>query len=164
MAGTKRWLLVPPWATPLLYDSAGHRMARALPDPRSLAAGRGGLADAAAEAATWPGPAAVVACGVAVTVVQGPGDVLFVPSGWHHVVVNETDVVSINHNWFNGYNVGYVVRHVQAELQAAAAAIEDCRALCEDEAEFQALVRRNAGINVGMDVEELVALCDAQVV
>lgn len=171
VAGTKRWMLVPPWATPLLYDADGVHMARTLPDAYSMS-GAGGMA-AAAAGATWPGPNALVASGIAATVVQGPGDALFVPSGWHHVVYNATDVLSINHNWFNRYNAGYVVRHMQAELQAAAAEIEDCRALC-DEDEFQALVRRNAGacacvyigwcrqcpqgINVGMPLEELEGL------
>lgn len=143
VAGTKRWLLVPPWATPLLYDVDGRRMAGALPDP---AVTHGDMAAAAAEAAAWPGPLALMRHGIAATVVQGPGDALFVPSGWHHVVYNETAVLSINHNWFNEYNVAYVVRHVQAELQAAAAAIDDCRLLCKDADEFWGLVRRNAGV------------------
>ena len=33
--------------------------------------------------------------------VQERGEVMFVPSGWHHQVHNLCDTVSVNHNWFN---------------------------------------------------------------
>ncbi|KAF4696639.1 hypothetical protein FOZ60_016649 [Perkinsus olseni] len=37
---------------------------------------------------------------------QGPGEVVFVPSGWAHSVVNlDEDTISVNHNWFCGPNV-----------------------------------------------------------
>ena len=32
-------------------------------------------------------------------IIQGPREVIFVPSGWHHQVFNVTDTLSINHNW-----------------------------------------------------------------
>ena len=41
-------------------------------------------------------------------VIQETGDVIFVPSGWHHQVLNLEDTISINHNWFNGANVGKI--------------------------------------------------------
>ena len=41
-------------------------------------------------------------------VIQETGDVIFVPSGWHHQVHNLEDTISINHNWFNGANVGRI--------------------------------------------------------
>ncbi|KAF1782322.1 Thioredoxin, conserved site [Phytophthora cactorum] len=40
-----------------------------------------------------------------VYVIQETGDAIFVPSGWYHQVENLEDTISINHNWFNGYNV-----------------------------------------------------------
>jgi dTDP-4-dehydrorhamnose 3,5-epimerase-like enzyme len=40
-----------------------------------------------------------------VYVIQETGDAIFVPSGWYHQVKNLEDTISINHNWFNGYNV-----------------------------------------------------------
>ena len=41
-------------------------------------------------------------------VIQETGDVIFVPSGWHHQVHNLEDTISINHNWFNGANIGSI--------------------------------------------------------
>lgn len=34
--------------------------------------------------------------------VQGPGTLLFVPSGWHHTVTNLEDTLSINHSGCEG--------------------------------------------------------------
>uniref|UniRef100_A0A1I8ISJ6 Jumonji domain-containing protein 4 n=1 Tax=Macrostomum lignano TaxID=282301 RepID=A0A1I8ISJ6_9PLAT len=39
-----------------------------------------------------------------IRLLQEPGDVLFVPSGWHHQVANLEACISINHNWFNACN------------------------------------------------------------
>jgi ribosomal protein L16 Arg81 hydroxylase len=36
---------------------------------------------------------------------QLPGEVIFVPSGWWHQVVNLDDALSVNHNWINGANI-----------------------------------------------------------
>lgn len=38
--------------------------------------------------------------------------------------------MSINHNWFNGHNAGWVWALLRRERQQAEAAIEDCRELC----------------------------------
>lgn len=38
---------------------------------------------------------------------QGPGEIVFVPSGWWHQVENVTDALSINHNWVNAANIHY---------------------------------------------------------
>ncbi|KAG0429129.1 hypothetical protein HPB47_023936 [Ixodes persulcatus] len=43
-----------------------------------------------------------------ITVTQEAGEVIFVPSGWHHQVHNLEDTISINHNWFNGCNIDIV--------------------------------------------------------
>jgi Cupin-like domain len=51
--------------------------------------------------------------------IQAPGDVIFVPSGWYHQVHNLTDAMSINHNWFNAFNIDRVWQHLQHEFQAA---------------------------------------------
>eukprot|EP01047_Picozoa_sp_COSAG01_P093296 COSAG01_NODE_24462_length_778_cov_0.883652_2_plen_74_part_01 len=41
-----------------------------------------------------------------VTVVQGAGETMFVPSGWHHQVHNEADALSVNHNWLTSASIG----------------------------------------------------------
>lgn len=38
-------------------------------------------------------------------IIQEKGDALFVPSGWYHQVENQSDTISINHNWNNGCNI-----------------------------------------------------------
>ena len=39
-----------------------------------------------------------------IELIQHPGELLFVPSGWYHEVENLDDCLSINHNWMNGHN------------------------------------------------------------
>lgn len=58
---------------------------------------------------------------------QEAGETIFVPSGWHHTVMNLEDTLSINHNWLNAYNVHWAWALLQQEYKDAAAAIEDCR-------------------------------------
>ena len=50
-------------------------------------------------------------------VIQETGDVIFVPSGWHHQVLNLEDTISINHNWFNGANVGKIFDELKKGIQ-----------------------------------------------
>lgn len=51
-------------------------------------------------------------------VIQEAGEMLFVPSGWHHQVYNLDDTISINHNWVNGCNLANMWQFLQQELQA----------------------------------------------
>ena len=72
-------------------------------------------------------PCLVLSQPTTAALLQGPGDLLFVPSGWHHSVRNEADTLSINHNWLNAHNVHWAVALLRSERQEAIAAIEDCR-------------------------------------
>ncbi len=45
-------------------------------------------------------------------VIQESGDVIFVPSLWHHQVINLEDTISVNHNWFNGANIATVLEEL----------------------------------------------------
>ncbi|KAF4746960.1 hypothetical protein FOZ63_026981 [Perkinsus olseni] len=48
---------------------------------------------------------------------QGPGEVVFVPSGWAHSVVNlDEDTISVNHNWFCGPNVRRVYAAFETDV------------------------------------------------
>lgn len=60
-------------------------------------------------------------------VIQGPGDAIFVPSGWHHQVWNLEDTISVNHNWINGCNIKRFWSSLVENLQLTKAEIEDCK-------------------------------------
>lgn len=45
-----------------------------------------------------------------IEIIQECGEIIYVPSGWHHVVWNLEDTISINHNWFNGTNICFIWR------------------------------------------------------
>ena len=66
-------------------------------------------------------------------VVQGPGEVIFVPSGWYHQVLNMTDTLSINHNWFNATNIQYIWNQLRCELQNVKKEISDCFEVNDEE-------------------------------
>ncbi|RMB90103.1 hypothetical protein DUI87_33500 [Hirundo rustica rustica] len=51
-------------------------------------------------------------------ILQEAGEIVFVPSGWHHQVHNLEDTISINHNWVNGCNVAVMWCFLQDELAA----------------------------------------------
>lgn len=58
---------------------------------------------------------------------QEAGEILFVPSGWHHSVMNLAETLSINHNWINAFNVHWTWALLARQRDEAADAIEDCR-------------------------------------
>jgi hypothetical protein len=84
---------------------------------------------------------------------QGPGDVVFVPGGWHHAVWNLTApaTVSINHNWFTHTDLPHVWEFLARELAAVRAALSDVRSSfgssLEWEQQCQVILRANAGLN-----------------
>ncbi|CAD7943361.1 unnamed protein product [Amoebophrya sp. A25] len=43
-----------------------------------------------------------------IEIIQKPGELLFVPACWAHMVENMTDAISINHNWLNAASLRYL--------------------------------------------------------
>ncbi|KAJ3679710.1 hypothetical protein LUZ60_017721 [Juncus effusus] len=80
--------------------------------------------------------------------IQEKGEVIFVPSGWYHQVHNLEDTISINHNWFNGYNLSWVWNLLVEDYKVAKEYIEDIRDICDD---FESLCQRNLAANTGMN-------------
>ncbi|TGZ69616.1 hypothetical protein CRM22_003637 [Opisthorchis felineus] len=78
---------------------------------------------------------------------QHPGQAVFVPSGWYHQVVNLTDCLSINHNWFNATNVNWVWQHLQNQLVAVETSTEDVRDTPGWREQCQICLRALAGID-----------------
>jgi hypothetical protein len=87
---------------------------------------------------------------------QGPGQVLFVPSGWYHQVSNTTDTLSINHNWFNGTSILCVVGGLVAELRRVEREIADCRG--ED---WPSACQQLLAASHGMNLEDMLELLAA---
>eukprot|EP00854_Cymbomonas_tetramitiformis_P007513 gene7513-8944_t len=79
-----------------------------------------------------------------VEVSQGPGDVIFVPSGWWHQVHNLEPTISVNHNWLNGGNISWAWEHLTQEMHGVKSGLfdEDDR---DDDELCQQLLHRKAG-------------------
>lgn len=58
---------------------------------------------------------------------QEAGEVIFVPSGWHHQVWNLEDTISVNHNWINGCNIRIIWLTLKQELSSVMKEVEDCK-------------------------------------
>jgi hypothetical protein len=88
-----------------------------------------------------------------VEVAQGPGEVLFVPSGWHHQVWNETGCLSLNHNWFNGSALRRVWAFLKGEAGAVRARLRHLEYTFEAEGggwarQCEAVLRANAAMSL----------------
>ena len=159
VAGRKRWRLLPRGLAHLLLDRAGRTPAphlfADLHGPQAGAEHEVGSEAAPAAAAQFPGLGEARRRVLAVE--QLPGEAIFVPSGWWHSVDNVGDCLSINHNWVSTSGLPAAWGHLREERAAAAAAIQDCRALCTAH-EFESLVQRNAAANCGMGYAEFAAM------
>ncbi|XP_077220893.1 2-oxoglutarate (2OG) and Fe(II)-dependent oxygenase superfamily protein isoform X2 [Tasmannia lanceolata] len=79
---------------------------------------------------------------------QEQNEIIFVPSGWYHQVHNQEDTISINHNWFNAYNLSWVWNLLLKDYKEAKEYIDDIRDICDD---FEGLCQRNLAANTGMN-------------
>ncbi|MFS7971729.1 putative transcription factor & chromatin remodeling &Metalloenzymes JmjC family [Helianthus anomalus] len=79
---------------------------------------------------------------------QDQNEIIFVPSGWYHQVHNLEDTISINHNWFNAYNLSWVWDLMLRDYKEAREYIEDVKDICDD---FEGLCQRNLAANTGMN-------------
>ncbi|BEI89300.1 uncharacterized protein CcaverHIS019_0206620 [Cutaneotrichosporon cavernicola] len=61
----------------------------------------------------------------ALKVLQEEGEVIFVPSGWHHQVLNLDFCISINHNFFSSPTLPRVYASLRASHDRCAASIAD---------------------------------------
>ena len=105
VCGRKRWYLVPPEKTYLLYDCFGKTLATHL------------------HADLWDGqgtfyPGLKMARQHAICVDQLAGETIFVPSCWHHTVENLEPTLSINHNWLNACNIHHSWEKLESEVRS----------------------------------------------
>ncbi|ELU02976.1 hypothetical protein CAPTEDRAFT_158070 [Capitella teleta] len=80
-------------------------------------------------------------------VLQEEGEVVFVPSGWHHQVFNMADTISINHNWLNGCNVDLCWDHIQNCLRDVQKELMDIRHVVDWHQQCQILLKATSGID-----------------
>ncbi|XP_047737301.1 2-oxoglutarate and iron-dependent oxygenase JMJD4 isoform X2 [Hyalella azteca] len=123
VCGRKKWIFFPPGAEESLKDCMGSL-------PYDIAKSGQNL-DALG----------------ALTVIQEPGETIFVPSGWHHQVWNLEDTLSINHNWINATNILQVWRQLLAELLKVEDAISDCRSMEKWEDQCQLVLKASHGMD-----------------
>ncbi|KAK6249581.1 hypothetical protein SCA6_003586 [Theobroma cacao] len=83
--------------------------------------------------------------------IQEQNEIIFVPSGWYHQVHNLEDTISINHNWFNAYNLSWVWDLLLRDYKEAKEYIEDIKDICDN---FEGLCQRNLAANTGMNFND----------
>jgi Cupin-like domain len=106
VCGIKRWYLIPPEQTYLLYDVFSRRLASHLH---------------CTDTTMYPG--LEKAKRVAIEWIQHPGETIFVPSGWHHTVENLAPTLSINHNWLNASNIRWSWCKLRKELEGLTSSV-----------------------------------------
>ncbi|XP_067110024.1 2-oxoglutarate and iron-dependent oxygenase JMJD4 isoform X2 [Osmerus mordax] len=111
ICGRKKWLLYPPGQEDFLRDSHGN-LAYDVTAPELQDKGLFPHYDEACQP---------------LEIIQEAGEIIFVPSGWHHQVYNLEDTISMNHNWLNGCNVDIMWQFLQNELSAVQREIEEWR-------------------------------------
>lgn len=82
-----------------------------------------------------------------IVVYQKAGEVIFVPSGWHHQVFNLEDTISINHNWVNACCIGKMYQHMCDELVNVKKEIDDCRTMDGFLTHCQLILKTSSGID-----------------
>ncbi|XP_019610594.2 2-oxoglutarate and iron-dependent oxygenase JMJD4 isoform X2 [Rhinolophus sinicus] len=87
-------------------------------------------------------------CSPPLEVTQEAGEMVFVPSGWHHQVHNLEDTISINHNWVNGCNLANMWHFLQQELRAVQREVSEWRDTMPDwHHHCQVIMKSCSGIN-----------------
>ena len=144
IVGKKRWIFFPPGEEVKLKDSLGNLVYDVESSESDEMEAKNG-------------------CAQRFEIIQGAGEIIFVPSGWHHQVLNLEDTISINHNWLNGCNIGYVFQLLQAELRKVELEIKDCKEddnwpeMCQD------LLRASYGMNYHDLISLLSCIVDRRV-
>lgn len=80
-------------------------------------------------------------------IIQEKGDALFVPSGWHHQVVNDLNTISINHNWINACNIHIVWKALQNSLMMVEHQIEEFQNTPEFPSQCQLILKSLFGMD-----------------
>lgn len=132
ICGRKKWLLFPPGQEEALRDCHGG-LAYDVTSPTLQ------------DANLYPRHQC---CSPPLEIIQEAGEMVFIPSGWHHQVHNLDDTISINHNWVNGCNLATMWHFLQQELHAVQQEISEWRDSMPDwHHHCQVIMRSCSGIN-----------------
>ncbi|XP_045179491.2 2-oxoglutarate and iron-dependent oxygenase JMJD4-like [Mercenaria mercenaria] len=132
ICGKKKWIFYPPGCEVMLKDNLGNLVYDVTsPDLENQK----------------KFPNAFKVKGQMLEVIQGEGQIIFVPSGWHHQVYNLEDTISINHNWLNGCNIDICWKHLHSGLQDVKKEIEHCRDMDGWNTQCQLILKACAGID-----------------
>ncbi|XP_055955371.1 2-oxoglutarate and iron-dependent oxygenase JMJD4 [Patella vulgata] len=80
-------------------------------------------------------------------VIQESGEIIFVPSGWHHQVINLEDTISINHNWLNGCSVRRCWQFIKSSLVDVEREIDDCKDMENWHQQCQIILKASGGVD-----------------
>uniref|UniRef100_A0A914YPH7 Jumonji domain-containing protein 4 n=1 Tax=Panagrolaimus superbus TaxID=310955 RepID=A0A914YPH7_9BILA len=61
--------------------------------------------------------------------IQAPGEIMVMPPGYYHQVLNLTECLSINHNTINAFNISAVYEELNERLEAVLKELDDQREL-----------------------------------
>uniref|UniRef100_A0AC34FDT9 JmjC domain-containing protein n=1 Tax=Panagrolaimus sp. ES5 TaxID=591445 RepID=A0AC34FDT9_9BILA len=65
--------------------------------------------------------------------IQAPGEIMVMPPGYYHQVLNMTECLSINHNTINAFNITTVYEELNERLEAVLKELDDQRELRSQE-------------------------------
>uniref|UniRef100_A0A672ZIF5 2-oxoglutarate and iron-dependent oxygenase JMJD4 n=1 Tax=Sphaeramia orbicularis TaxID=375764 RepID=A0A672ZIF5_9TELE len=134
ICGRKKWLLYPPGQEEFLRDTHGNLAY----DVTSSELRDRGLYPHSEEACQ------------PLEIIQEAGEIIFVPSGWHHQVYNLEDTISINHNWLNGCNIDIMWQFLQNELSSVQKEIDEWRNTMDSwHQHCQVIMKACSGIDYG---------------
>ncbi|KAK9303249.1 hypothetical protein QLX08_005015 [Tetragonisca angustula] len=85
-----------------------------------------------------------------IDVIQKEGEIIFVPSGWHHQVWNKEDTVSLNHNWINGCNIMDMWHGLKKELNSVMKEVSDCKDMSNWAEQCQLILKSTYGMDYNL--------------
>ncbi|KAL9940190.1 hypothetical protein V8E36_000895 [Tilletia maclaganii] len=129
IVGRKRWRLFPPCSVAGLRRFPEIRTSELAPnsdaaDELMRQGELGPVSERKKGWQLWPSTRAQMC-----EIFQDPGETIFVPSDWHHEVLNVTDCISINHNWCNTYNLPSMFQSMIEEVEDVQLSLEDVRVM-----------------------------------
>ena len=93
-------------------------------------------------------------------VIQKSGEIIYIPSGYIHLVINTEDTISLNHNWFNATNIQMIFKNCFKSLTEVENELSDLKSIIdlnEWQNECQKLLKLHFGLNLN-DLIQCLAL------